>query len=112
MGTVVPEYIFIDKNKISYYNRSNKLVYSYVFRREISTGPFVVHDQRDRLTMIGLTVPQTGELYLFDSKGYYPMQPGISGNTPFDIGHLDDGNSMNLGVGAGKYLRNYRLPER
>lgn len=112
MGTVVPEYIFIDKNKISYYNRSNKLVYSYVFRREISTGPFVVYDQRDRLTMIGLTVPQTGELYLFDSKGYYPMQPGISGNTPFDIGHLDDGNSMNLVVGAGKYLRNYHLPER
>jgi hypothetical protein len=112
MGTVVPEYIFIDKNKISYYSRSYKLIYSYVFRREINREPFVLHDQRDKQTMIGLTFPQTGELYLFDSKGYYPMEPGIGGNTPFDIGHLDEGKSLNLLVGAGKYLRNYILPER
>jgi len=112
MGTVVPEYIFVDKNKISYYSRSNKLIYSYVFRREINGEPFVLRDQKNKQIMIGITIPQTGELYLFDSKGYYPMESGIGGNTPFDIGHLEEGNSLNLLVGAGKYLRNYRLPER
>jgi len=82
MGTVVPEYIFVDKNKISYYSRSNKLIYSYVFRREINGEPFVLRDQKNKQIMIGITIPQTGELYLFDSKGYYPMESGIGGNTP------------------------------
>jgi len=112
MGNIVPEYIFVDKNKISYYNRSYKLIYSYVFRREITRAPFVLHDPLSNISMIGVTVPETGELFLFDSKGYYPMEPGIYGNTPFDIGHLDDDKSLNLIVGSGLYLRNYHIHSR
>ena len=112
MGSVVPEYIFIDKNKISYYNRSNKLVYSYVFRREITRAPFVLHDLLNKVSLIGVTIPETGELFLFDSKGYYPMEPGVYGTTPFDIGHMDDDNSLNVLVGDRSYLRNYRIPAR
>ena len=105
-------YIFIDKNKISYYNRSNKLVYSYVFRREITRAPFVLHDLLNKVSLIGVTIPETGELFLFDSKGYYPMEPGVYGTTPFDIGHMDDDNSLNVLVGDRSYLRNYRIPAR
>ena len=112
MGNVVPEYIFIDKNKIYYYSRSNKLIYSYVFRREITRAPFVLHDRLNNISMIGVTIPETGELFLFDSKGYYPMEPGIYGTTPFDIGHMDDEHSLNLVVGSGLYIRNYRIPSR
>ena len=112
MGSVVPEYIFIDKNKIYYYNRSSQLVYSYVFRREITRPPFVLHDRLNNIALIGVTIPETGELFLFDSKGYYPMEPGVYGNTPFDIGHLENENSLNLVVGSGSYLRNYIIPVR
>jgi len=112
MGSVVPEYIFVDKNKISYYNRSNKLVYSYVFRREITKAPFVIRDRPNYVSMIGVTIPETGELFLFDAKGYYPLEPGVYGTTAFDIGHLDDDKALNLVVGTGSYLRNYRIPAR
>ena len=112
MGSIVPEYIFVDKNKIYYFNRSNKLIYSYVFRREITRAPFVLRDHLNNIAMIGVTIPETGELFLFDSKGYYPMEPGIDGNTPFDIAHLDDENSLNLLVGSGSYLKNYHIPAR
>lgn len=112
MGNVVPEYIFVDKNKIYYYSRSNKLIYSYVFRREITRPPFVLHDRLNNVSMIGVTVPETGELFLFDSKGYFTMEPGVYGNTPFDIGHMDNDHSLNLVVGSGSYLRNYSLPQR
>jgi len=112
MGNIIPEYIIIDKNKIYYYNRSNKLIYSYVFRREITRAPFVLHDRLNNTAMIGVTIPETGELFLFDSKGYYPMEPGIDGTTPFEIGHLDDDNSFNLVVGSGSYLKNYHIPSR
>ncbi|MCX6282753.1 MAG: hypothetical protein NTW31_00730 [Bacteroidetes bacterium] len=112
MGNIVPEYIFVDKNKISYYSRSNKLIYSYVFRREISRAPFVLYDGLNRISLIGVTIPETGELFLFDSKGYYPMEPGVYGNTAFDIGHMDSEESFNLVVGSGSYLRNYLIPSR
>ncbi|MCX6281760.1 MAG: hypothetical protein NTU51_07345 [Bacteroidetes bacterium] len=112
MGNVVPEYIFVDKNKIYYYNRSNKLIYSYVFRREISRAPFVLRDRLNNIAMIGVTIPETGELFLFDSKGYYPMEPGVYGNTEFDIGHMDRDEYINLVVGSGSFLRNYRIPSR
>ena len=112
MGNVVPEYVFVDKNKIYYFNRSNKLVYSYVFRREITRAPFVIHDIANNASMIGVTIPETGELFLFDSKGYYPMEPGVYGTTPFDISHIEDERYMNLVVGSGSYLRNYHIPVR
>ncbi|MCX6286551.1 MAG: hypothetical protein NTY96_05505 [Bacteroidetes bacterium] len=112
MGNIVPEYIFVDKNKIYYYNRSNKLIYSYVFRREITRAPFVLHDRLNNISLIGVTIPETGELFLFDSKGYYPMEPGIYGTTAFDIGHMDNEQSLNVVVGSGSYLRNYRIPSR
>ena len=112
MGNVVPEYVFVDKNRICYYSRSNKLIYSYVFRREITRAPFVLHDRLKNSSMIGVTIPETGELFLFDSKGYYPMEPGIFGTTPFQTGHLDANTSLNLVVGSGSYIRNYRILSR
>ena len=112
MGHVVPDYVFVDKNKIYYFSRSGKLSYSYVFRRDITRPPFVLHDHLKNTSMIGVTIPETHELFLFDSKGYYPMEPGISGTTPFDIGHLESDETLNLIVGSGSYLHNYHIPSR
>jgi hypothetical protein len=112
MGSVVPEYIFVDQHKISYYNRSNNLIYSYLFRRELSHAPFVIRDRENYISRIGVTIPETGEIFLFDSKGYFPLDPSIYGTTPFDLGKLEDDGTMNLVIGAGSWLRTYRVVER
>lgn len=105
-----PEFIFTDRNMIYYHNRNYKLTYSYAFRREIATPPFLIRGNGSKV-MIGFVVPETNELFLFDKKGYRELESGIRGNTPFDIGILDSRTHLSLVVGAGKFLKNYRLPQ-
>jgi hypothetical protein len=109
-GNGQPEFIFSDRNSIYYYNRNYKLIYSYAFRREISNPPFLLHGSEGK-AMIGFVVPETNELFLFDQNGYRELASGIRGNTPFDVGYLENGTQLNLLVGAGKMLKNYRLPK-
>ncbi|MDP1621954.1 MAG: hypothetical protein Q8M08_06405 [Bacteroidales bacterium] len=110
IGNGQTEFIYSDKNNIYYYNRNYKLIYSYAFRREISNSPFLLHDS-DGKAMIGYVVPETNELFLFDRNGYRELESGIRGNTPFDMGFLENDTQQNLVVGAGKVLKNYRLPQ-
>jgi len=109
-GNDQPEFIFSDKNSIFYYNRNYKLTYSYAFRREISHPPFLLRGSESKV-MIGYVVPETNELFLFDQNGYHELESGIRGNTPFDVGYLENEAHLNLLVGAGKLLKNYRLPK-
>ena len=109
-GNDQPEFIFSDKNSIFYYNRNYKLTYSYAFRREISHPPFLLRGSEGKV-MIGYVVPETNELFLFDQNGYHELESGIRGNTPFDVGYLENEAHLNLLVGAGKLLKNYRLPK-
>jgi len=109
-GNNHPEFIFFDKNTLYYYNRNYKLIYSYGFRREITNPPFVLHAPGGKV-MIGFVAPETNELYLFDQNGYREMESGIRGNTPFDIGRLEPVNQLNLVVGSGKFIKNYRLTQ-
>jgi hypothetical protein len=109
-GNGHPEFIFIDRNKIFYYDRNYKLTYSYEFRRDIATPPFLLHG-KDRKAMIGFVVPETNEMFLFDRYGYYELGPGLKGNTPFEIGFLLSDTVMNLIAGSGKLLKNFKLPQ-
>jgi hypothetical protein len=110
IGNGQPEFIFSDRNNIYYYNRNYKLIYSYAFRREISNPPFLVHGI-DGKVMVGYVIPETNELFLFDHNGFRELESGIRGNTPFDLGYLENEAQLNLLVGAGKFLKNYRLPK-
>jgi len=109
-GSDQPDYIFSDKNVLYYYTGNNKLTYSYAFRREINTPPFLLRGF-DGKAMLGYVLPETRELYLFGARGLYELGPGIRGNTPFDLGFLENGAALNLVVGDGKMLRNYQLPK-
>ena len=102
------EFIFVDRNKIYYYSNNFKLIYSYMFRHVISNPPFMLQGRNGKV-MVGFVAPETNELFLFDQNGYRELESGIRGNTPFDIGNLVNGNKMSLVVGAGKYLKSYRL---
>ncbi|MEI6681881.1 MAG: DUF3352 domain-containing protein [Bacteroidota bacterium] len=105
------EFIFIDHNKIYYYNYNFKLIYSYMFRHAISNPPFLLHNSNGKV-MVGFVMPETNELFLFDKNGYRELESGIRGNTPFDIGKLEGRNTASLVVGAGKYLKSYRLAKQ
>lgn len=103
-----PVFIFTDKNRIDYYNHGFKLLYSHNFRRDMTTPPFLIH-LPDKKIRVGMVSPETNELYLFDKNGNRELESGIRGNTPFDIGYLTNTAHLNLIVGSGNNLRNYRL---
>jgi len=107
-GNGYPEFIFFDKNNLYYYSKSYKFIYSYGFRREIIAPPFVIRTP-DHKVFFGMVSPETNELYLFDKYGFRELGPGIRGNTPFEIGHVESQREMNLVVGSGKFVKNYRL---
>ncbi len=107
-GNQQPEFIFSDKNAIYYYSSNYKLNYSYLFRRDINQPPFLLTGPEGK-SMIGYVVPETRELFLFGQHGYYELESGIRGSTPFDLGYLENEARLNLVVGDGKVLRNYRL---
>ena len=81
-----------------------------MFRHANTCPPFLLHGA-DGKTMVGFVMPETNELYLFDRYGYRELESGIRGNTPFDIGNLEPGNKQRLVVGAGKYLKCFRLAQ-
>lgn len=107
-GNGLPEFIFFDKNNLYYYDRTYKLIYSYTFLRKMTNPPFLLRTAKGKI-MLGFVAPDTRELFLFDHHGLREMEVGIRGTTEFDIGHLETENQINLIVGAGKTLKNYRL---
>lgn len=102
------EFIFFDKNTLYYYNRFYKLRYIYSFRRDISTPPFLIK-LPDGKKFIAFLSEVSNEIFLFGNKGLIPTDPGIHGNTPFDIDYVTDRKNLELVIGSGKYLRDYRL---
>jgi hypothetical protein len=104
------EFIFYDHNKIYIYNRFYKLIYSYLFRREITVPPFIIELPGGE-KRIGAVSGSANELYLFGINGMIDILPGIRGNTEFIIGNLGTDPGLKLLVGAGKNLKSYSLPQ-
>ena len=86
------------------------MIYTYTFPREIKDPPFLIRQPGGK-TLIAITVPATTELFLFDGKGFHPLDNGIRGTTPFDIGFVDDPQKISLIVGDGRFLRNFRFTQ-
>jgi hypothetical protein len=104
------EFIFYDRNKIYYYNRFYKLIYSYLFRRDITINPFII-DLPAGEKRIGVVSGSANEIYLFGINGLIDILPGIRGNTAFTIGNPGSDKRMKLLIGAGKNLKCYSLPQ-
>jgi len=104
------EFIFYDHNKIYFYNRFYKLIYSYAFRRDITLPPFIIELPGGE-KRVGAVSGSANEIYLFDINGLIEILPGIRGNTAFTIGTIGSDKGLKLIIGAGKYLKCYSLPQ-
>jgi hypothetical protein len=104
------EFIFYDRNKIYYYDRFYKLIYSYAFRRDITVPSFIIELPGGE-KRIGAVSGSANEIYLFNIRGMIDLLPGIRGNTAFTIGNLGTDPAPKLLIGAGKYIKCYTLPQ-
>ncbi len=105
----VPDLIFFDRNKLSVYNRSTKLLFAHRFLHDVSP-PHLVRTVNGR-KYIGIYSPSTREIFLFDGKGLVDTEPAIRGTTPFDLGNLENRRHVNLVIGSGKSVKCFRLTQ-
>jgi len=105
-----PEFIFYDHNRIYIYDHSYRLIYSYLFHRDITIPPFIIELPGGEKRVAAVSVA-ANEIYLFGINGPINILPGIRGNTAFTIGNLGSDPTYKLIIGAGKYLKSYTLPQ-
>ncbi|MBE0648014.1 MAG: hypothetical protein IH596_09535 [Bacteroidales bacterium] len=107
LGNGSPEFIFFDNNTLYYYDRFFRLIYFYGFRHDVSSPNLM--KMANGKSYIGFTSNTTNEIFLFDRNGYVEIESGVKGTTPFDVGFMEDENYLNLVIGSGKNVKNFRL---
>ncbi len=102
------DFIFVDKNKLKVFNRFKKLLFSYTFNENITVQPeFFTLGHRQRV--LGIVASGEKTIYLFDNKGNILINRGLTGETPFTVGSLNNNSEVNIITATGSTLYNYRI---
>ncbi len=102
------DFIFVDKNKLKVFDRFKKLLFSYTFDQNITVQPeFFTLGNRQKV--LGIVVSKEKTIYLFDSKGNILINHGLTGETPFTVGSLNNNREVNIITATGNTLYNYRI---
>jgi hypothetical protein len=105
------EFIFFDINKIYYYDQKSKLIYNTTFPRAINK-PLLLFDLSSNERYTGILSESTREIFLFGRNGLITTDPVIRGTTQFDVGHLVKKGPLNIIIGSGRFVKNYRLAKQ
>ena len=95
----IKEYILLTRNTLKVFNQDKSLLFQYEFKNKISQAPqyFTFPDGTCR---IGVSSPESNELFLFESNGTLLEGFPISGHTLFSIGDLNNESIYNLITGG------------
>ena len=96
------DFIYVDGQALTIYNKFKKSILSYVFEHSIQNKPqiFTISGRK----VLGVLDKESQKLYLFNSDGLISKK--FVGNTDFII---DDGKSPIVLIGKGKALMKYSL---
>jgi len=107
-GNGAKDFIFVDHNKLKVFDRFKKLLFSYTFSEDIRVQP-EFFSLGNRQKVLGIVASHEKTVYLFDSKGNILISKGITGETPFTVGSLNNNSEVNLITATGSTLYNYRI---
>lgn len=95
----IKEYILLTRNTLKVFNQDKSLLFQYEFKNKISQAPqyFTFPDGTSK---IGISSPESNELFLFESNGTLLEGFPISGHTLFSIGDLNNETIYNLITGG------------
>ena len=100
------DFIYLDKNKLSVFDRFKNKIFEYTFEEDVNTKPMII-PVSSRENYLGVILKKTKEIYLFDNKGNVVVSKGVTGEMPFNVGSLNNDKNLNLVVGSGNILYNY-----
>ncbi len=107
-GNGYKDFIFVDHNKLEVFDRFKKLLFSYTFNEDITVQP-EFFSLGNRQKVLGIVASQEKTIYLFDSKGNILINRGLTGETPFTVGSLNNNREVNIITATGSTLYNYRI---
>ncbi len=107
-GNGSKDFIFVDKNKLKVFDRFKKLLFSYTFNENITVQP-EFFSLGDRQKVLGIVATKEKTIYLFDGKGNILINKGLTGETPFTVGSLNNNREVNIITATGSTLYNYRI---
>ncbi len=107
-GNGFKDFIFVDHNRLKVFNRFKKLLFSYTFNEDITVQP-EFFSLGDRQKVLGIVASKEKIIYLFDSKGNILINRGLTGETPFTVGSLNNNREVNIITTTGSTLYNYRI---
>lgn len=107
-GDRQPDFIYVDGDKLFVFDRFKNILFDYQFESTISIKPeFFKLSNNNRV--LGIVADQEKTIYLFDNKGNTLISKGLVGETPFNVGSLENSKELNLLTATGKTLYNYRI---
>lgn len=102
------DFIFIDGNKLTVFDRFKKVLFSYEFGSNITVRPSFF-DIGNNQHVLGVVADEEQTNYLFDKKGNIIISKGLVGETQFTVGKISNSQHVNLISAAGNTVYNYRL---
>lgn len=100
------DFIFLDHNKLTIYDRFKKPIFTFEFKNNINQKP-IFYNISSTQSILGIVSSESQEVFLFDKTGRVLISKGLIGETPFTIESLKNDNKLNLIVGTGSSLYNY-----
>jgi len=102
------DFIFVDKDHLFIFNKKGKQIFDFTFDFEVTTMPIISYIPKIG-NILGAFDEYNQEVYLFDKNGRISPDKKILGETPFVTGSLMEDGSLNLIIGYGNSLLNYKL---
>jgi len=105
-----PDFLFLDKNKLTVYNNKKEALFSHEFDNNIASPP-IIFTFPNNICKIGISNNLVEKVFLFNADGSLYKDFPLEGNSPFSIGHFDNSSlRFNLLVGGkGNFLYNYAV---
>lgn len=104
----VIDFIYVDGNKLTIFNRFKNVIFSYRFNGDIVTKPEFFNLSK-RKKVLGIVSETEHKIYLFDENGKVTISKNLIGETPFAISDLQHNGEVNLIVGDRNNVLNYKL---
>lgn len=102
------DFIYLDGNKLRIFDRLKKDLYSQTFKEEIVTRPVFFNITKNK-RLLGIVSESAQEIYLIDKNGKMIVSSGLSGETPFAVGSLQNNDEINLVTGIENTVFNYLI---
>ena len=100
------DFIYLDSNKLTVFDRFKNIVFSWEFENEINSSPVIIPVSSQE-KIIGVVSGDSRKIYLFDRNGNLLSTPDHIGNTQILIGSLKRDGQLNMIVGSGNTIYNY-----